>query len=202
MEREYYDLNKDQFEVIDTNLPVGEEKDYDSNSVELDDIEHTLRNINLSYLNDENMLVENSNQEIVAPSLEEQKPLFESPVNFENKISEEPINNTEPVIETSNFFKEANLFENRVTEKDIIDDILKNKEIIINAINKVNENVIDSSYKTGVADSEYLRNAFAKTPVFNNVKEELDLLINNFALKASQNINQYEETDKLSAFRI
>lgn len=180
MEREYYNLDNNEFEVIDTNLP-----ETDESNIELDDIEHTLKNINLSYLNGNDVLVNNDNEEIISPVLEETKSLFD-----------------EPVVEENVSTQEVNAYENSLSEQEIINDILKNKDIIINEINKVNSDVINSALKTGVADSEYLKDIFAKTPVFNNVKDETNNSVNNFALKASQNINQYDEAEKLNAFRI
>lgn len=190
------------------------------NNIELDDIEKTLKNINLSYLNDNNELVESSKQEMIAPLESESKQLFDMPKIGSNKEELEfgmPLTYENSPVSEKNRFDFSPLINSMVNDnksienfkdetkndsQNIIDDIEKNKEIIIEEIRKINDQIFIPARETGMTNSEYLKDIALKSQIINETSVEFEELINNFVAKIKQKDMLYENSDELSAFRI
>lgn len=132
MERDYLNSNNEELKNINPNTSAL--KDI---NIELEDIENTLRNINLSYLNDNNELVENNDNDIIAPVENEPKSLFDGPDKEENEDKLEfsiPTFHEELPIQPS--FKENSFLEEQMKDENSGKKLFDFSPLIHSALNE------------------------------------------------------------------
>jgi len=107
-----------EFEVnsIDNTIDNSINNNIDSfNDISMDSIENELNNINISYVNDDNKIVEAPSVDLITPQPEESKNLFDIEPSFETKIEEPTFSSVEtPVVEDISIPEiNASVFENK-----------------------------------------------------------------------------------------